>query len=389
MQEKELQESFLLCQIRGIGAASIRRLMEEAGSAEAACRLHRERVITLLGVKKAECLERGLDNKNRAAALRRYERMRERGIFFLPAWHEDYPDRLKGIADAPAALYGKGKLPETSQKAVAVIGARACSGYGKEAAGYFASGLAKAGVTVVSGMARGVDGIAGLAALEAGGISVAVLGCGVDICYPTENQSLYERLEKEGCLLSEYPPGTQPQARLFPPRNRIISGLADLVLVIEAREKSGTLITVDMALEQGRDVFAVPGRITDRCSAGCNRLIGNGAGMAVSVSQVLQELGITPADNCGGQKAADADPNAPGRPFSARALAVLDCNPKSLDEIHALVLADGKNPAPTALQLMQELVLLSLEGEVGSSAGMYFLRKIQNFFPCKAEGYGV
>ena len=205
-------------------------------------------------------------------------------------WEEGFPKRLKEISDPPLVLYRIGKLPEPGKKMAAIVGARACSSYGKEMAEYFARGLAKEGIGIVSGMARGADGIAQRAALSAGGYSVAVLGCGVDICYPEENRPLYEKLWDNGCILSEYPPGTLPHSRLFPPRNRIISALSDLVLVIEAREKSGTLITVDMALEQGKDVFAVPGRITDTCSRGCNRLIGNGAGIAVSVAQLLQEL---------------------------------------------------------------------------------------------------
>jgi predicted Rossmann fold nucleotide-binding protein DprA/Smf involved in DNA uptake len=137
-------------------------------------------------------------------------------------------------------------------------------------------------------MARGIDGIAQKAALDAGGKSFAVLGCGVDICYPEENRELYERLQQEGGVLSEYSPGVQPVAKLFPPRNRIISGLSDLVLVIEARKKSGTLITVDMALEQGREVYALPGRVSDALSDGCNRLIRQGAGPATCPQDILE-----------------------------------------------------------------------------------------------------
>jgi DNA processing protein len=137
-------------------------------------------------------------------------------------------------------------------------------------------------------MARGIDGIAQKAALDAGGKSYAVLGCGVDICYPEENRDLYERLQQQGGILSEYPPGMQPIAKLFPPRNRIISGLSDLVLVIEARKRSGTLITVDMALEQGREVYALPGRVSDALSDGCNRLIRQGAGPATCPEDILE-----------------------------------------------------------------------------------------------------
>ena len=175
--------------------------------------------------------------------------------------------------------------------------------------------MASRGITIISGMARGIDGIAQTAALDAGGRSYAVLGCGVDICYPEENRSLYDRLLQQGGILSEYPPGTPPEARLFPLRNRIISGLADAVLVIEARKKSGTLITVDMALEQGRDVFALPGRVSDSLSDGCNRLIRQGAAPATCPEDLLEYFfeTDTPAPETGkGRPAAAAGANLSG-----------------------------------------------------------------------------
>lgn len=386
-REEDLLESFLLCSIPGIGSASIRKLIDTAKSPAGVRRLSRKRVEELLGVKRAEYLEAGMREENRSRAARRLETFWKAGIFFLPLWDPDYPGRLRQIADPPVALYGKGKLPDREKKAVAIIGARECSVYGRETARYFASGLAAAGVEIISGMARGVDGIAQTAALDAGGNSIAVLGCGVDICYPPENRILYQRLEKEGCLLSEYPPGTQPSGRLFPPRNRVISGLADLVLVTEARERSGTLITVDMALEQGRDVFAVPGRITDRCSVGCNSLIINGAGTAVSVSRLLSELGVKKKNDIrtseqkpisAGETQYDREKakhgkNAPS--LRPRLLAILDDTPKSLDEIIILMKEKDGN-SPDVPQLMQELVLLCMEGIAGSRAGLYFTERI-------------
>jgi DNA processing protein len=154
----------------------------------------------------------------------------------------------------------------------------------------FGRGLALAGVQVISGMARGIDGIAQGAAIEAGGKSFGIMGCGVDICYPPENKVIYDALLRNGGAISEYPPGMEPQARFFPMRNRIISALSDVLLVVEARQKSGTSITVDTALEQGREVLAVPGRVTDRLSDGCNYLISQGAGVAISVEDVLDRL---------------------------------------------------------------------------------------------------
>ena len=210
------------------------------------------------------------------------------GIGFVSALEKEFPEKLREIPDPPFGIYYKGSMPSEEQPAAAIIGARLASGYGREQARRFGRQIGARGIAVISGMARGIDGIAQKAALDAGGKSYAVLGCGVDICYPEENRELYEQLQQEGGVLSEYPPGMQPVAKLFPPRNRIISGLSDLVLVIEARKKSGTLITVDMALEQGREVYALPGRVSDALSDGCNRLIRQGAGPATCPQDILE-----------------------------------------------------------------------------------------------------
>lgn len=211
-------------------------------------------------------------------------------ISFITPFEKEYPDKLRNIPDAPAGLYIRGKAPMESDITVAMIGARDCSEYGRYVAEELGSFLGKSGVTVVSGMARGIDGISQWAALEAGGISIGILGCGVDICYPAKNRMLFDRLLEQGTIVSEYPPGTPPRPMNFPARNRIVSGLADAVVVIEARSRSGTLITVDMALEQGKEVFVVPGRVTDRLSDGCNRLIKQGASIMLSPEELLEEL---------------------------------------------------------------------------------------------------
>lgn len=217
------------------------------------------------------------------------ETLEKRGISFTFQGDPAFPDKLSEIPNAPYALYYIGKLPGT-MPTCAVVGARMASSYGRGEARRFAERLSAAGIGIISGMARGVDGIAGRGALEAGGYSLAVLGSGVDVPYPTENTDLYERLCENGCVVSEYPPGTAAQSRLFPARNRIISALSDLVLVIEAKLRSGSLITVDFALEQGRDVYALPGRVTDPLAAGCNRLIRTGAGIATSPDDLIEAL---------------------------------------------------------------------------------------------------
>ncbi|MCM1058225.1 MAG: DNA-processing protein DprA [Firmicutes bacterium] len=211
-------------------------------------------------------------------------------IRVLERQDREYPRRLREIPGPPKRLYVLGKLPEEQIPTVAVIGARDCSEYGKYVASGLGAALGRSGIQVVSGMARGVDGISQEAALDAGGSSFAVLGSGVDICYPAGNRQLYEKLKLTGGILSEYPPGTPPVSRHFPPRNRIVSGLSDAVVVVEAREKSGTLITVDMALEQGREVYVVPGRVTDPLSGGCNRLLKLGAGLLLNREEFIEEL---------------------------------------------------------------------------------------------------
>lgn len=219
-----------------------------------------------------------------------YDAMTGRGIRCVLFSQDGYPDRLRDIVDPPSQLYVKGSLPDSGQPTVGIVGARLCSDYGRYTARQFGAALAQAGIQIISGMALGIDGISHKAALDAGGKTFAVLGCGVDICYPEENREIYDRLNGASGILSEYPPGTAPHAGLFPQRNRIISGLSDLLLVVEARKKSGTLITVDQALEQGKEVYAVPGRVTDALSCGCNHLIRQGAGVAVSPQDLIDAV---------------------------------------------------------------------------------------------------
>lgn len=225
-------------------------------------------------------------------AKREYEELQTKGILFYPEYHPHYPAKLLSIPARPFGIFVKGKLPDVRQRSLAIVGARDCSEYGQYVARHFAEKMAQNGVAVISGLARGIDGIAQRAAMEAGGESFGVLGCGADICYPKSNEKLYRMCMERGGILSTYLPGIPPTPNLFPPRNRIISGLSDGILIIEAREKSGTIITADLALEQGKDVFVIPGRVTDRLSDGCNSLIRQGASLIQSPEQLLEELNI-------------------------------------------------------------------------------------------------
>lgn len=202
----------------------------------------------------------------------------------------DWPDRLKGLPSMPHALYFIGDLPRDDQPACAIIGSRMCSPYGHRIAAEFGSALASRGIQIISGMAVGVDGYAQEGALRAGGRSFGVLGSGPDVCYPPANEPLYRQLIKSGGVLSELKPGSPPIGRQFAARNRLISAFADLVLVVEAKLRSGTNLTVDFALQQGKNVFAVPGRIGDHLSDGCNYLIAQGAGIAYAPEALLNEF---------------------------------------------------------------------------------------------------
>ena len=205
----------------------------------------------------------------------------------------EYPEKLRPYKGMPKTLYVLGGLPDPSRPSVAVVGARRSTSYGDNIARQFSAELAANGIQIISGLAKGIDGISQRGALMEGGQTFAVLGNGVDICYPRENIGLYhDIIEQGGGILSEFPLGAPPLGFQFPKRNRIISGLSNVLLVIEAREKSGSLITADMALEQGRDVYALPGPINSALSSGCNRLIWQGAGILLSPEQLLEELGI-------------------------------------------------------------------------------------------------
>ncbi len=227
-----------------------------------------------------------------ALAKKEYHKLGQRGIDFITIADKEYPEKLKYIYEPPLCLFVKGELPCEQTKTVAIVGARDLSHYGAETAKWFGSELARAGMQIISGVATGVDSKGLCGALGSKGKVFGVLGCGIDVVYPPENNMLYEDIINNGGIISEYPCKTKPLAYHFPMRNRIISALADCVLVVEARKKSGSLITADLALEQGKDVAAVPGRHSDTLSEGTNSLIKNGAYLVTSPQDVLDIMGV-------------------------------------------------------------------------------------------------
>ena len=217
--------------------------------------------------------------------------MKEKNIQILTIKDEDYPYLLKQIYDPPSVIYIMGNKKILSQNGIAIVGSRNCSLYGQKIAKYLSYQLAKKGIHIISGLARGIDTFSHIGTLQAKGKTIAVLGSGLDVIYPPENAKLAEKIvESEGCLVSEYIVGTKPLGEHFPARNRIISGLASGVVVVEASEKSGSLITVDFALEQGKNVYAVPGNINSPNSLGTNSLIKQGAKIVTNVEDILEDL---------------------------------------------------------------------------------------------------
>lgn len=263
------------------------KLLDAAGTIQKIYEMTQEQLVTIMGLQGCE---RFLQHRKRYKPQIVWNYLTDIGVSYTYCQASDFPEKLAKIPDPPFGIFFKGRLPDEKTPAVAMIGARKCSEYGRIMAEKFAKGLAERGVDIISGMAMGIDGIGQAAALKSGGGSYAVLGCGVDVVYPRSNEPLYKELLEKGGILSEYPPQMEPRPALFPPRNRLISALADVVLVVEAREKSGTLITVDMALEQGREVYTIPGRCTDSLSMGCNRLIRQGAAIAVTPEDIIEDM---------------------------------------------------------------------------------------------------
>ena len=373
MTEQELNKAYLHWMYQAVGMGNHRffGILRSIGPPQ-----------EVYGMARKELLSDKLSDRYKARAKRveafaadydvtaEYEKMIGRGISFVIAGEEEYPKKLANIPDAPGALYYIGKLPGCDEKSIAVIGTRNNSEYGRIMAKQFGGILAGAGVQVISGMARGIDGIAQQAALEADGYSLGVLGCGVDICYPRENRQLYDRLIAQGGICSEYPPGTSPRAVLFPPRNRIISGLCDGVLVIEAKERSGTLITVDMALEQGREVYALPGRATDPLSKGCNRLIMQGAELVISPQELLREL----KPGCTETITYEQQTLVIQQGVPAQLLQLLDYQPVSMAVIQQKYVDTYGNHI-TIPELCRELLQLCTDGAAERIGGSYFIRK--------------
>lgn len=345
---------------KGIGPARIERLLAHFGD-----------LATAWAASPGDLARAGLGEALReslAATRRAYDpdrelaRLERAGVTLL-TWEDDaYPARLREIAGAPPVLYVKGELTPEDDLALGVVGTRRVTSYGREVTARLTGDLAAAGLTIASGLARGVDACAHETALRAGGRTVAFLGCGVDIVYPADHRRLAERIAAQGALISEYHLGTPPDAPNFPARNRLISGFSLGVLVTEAPAKSGALITADFAAEQGRDVFAVPGGILGHSSAGCNGLIRDGATLVTCAEDILVELHLQ-------QRSAQAETRRvlPENDDERAMLRLLGDGPAHINDL-------GHASGLPAAQVGSLLLLMELKGLVRQVAAGQYVR---------------
>lgn len=276
--------------IEGISPLVLKRIIDYFGSIEDLWEVKESLLMEVIKEKYAASISK---SRNPDKIEKYSYKLKERNISYIYPGHVYYPESLTKIADPPQILYIRGNiglLEEIKDREVAVVGARKASAYGLNMSYQFSYAMAENGITIVSGLASGIDGTAHKAALDAGGMTIGVLGCGINICYPRENKNLYDKMCDEGLIISEYGLDVPPDAFRFPLRNRIISGLSKAVLVVEAREKSGSLITADQALEQGRDIYVIPGRISDVNSKGCNNLIKQGATCVTAPEDVIYDV---------------------------------------------------------------------------------------------------
>ena len=291
MTSDNFHHLLLLSSIPGIGHAKIRTLVNKFGSAENVLRAPLHQLIATDGFDQ-KTAEKILSPSQRDPSFvdDQIKLLDQYRVNIVTFWDDDYPENLKNIFDPPAFLFVRGTLSDTDRYSVAIVGTRECTSYGKWITESLAQERAVRGITVVSGLARGIDTIAHITAIKNGGRTLAVLGSGVDRIYPSENFKLAMDVTEHGALISDYPMRTSPDAVNFPGRNRIISGISLGTLIVEAGDKSGALITAEYATEQNREVFAIPGNVNVKQSQGPNRLIKNGAKLVESVDDILVEL---------------------------------------------------------------------------------------------------
>lgn len=356
-----------LCNVNGLWNGTIRKLLSIADSPKCLFELSYKEVKELsdeLNIEEKIC-NNIINSRNCEKIYKFKNNLDKNGIRFFSREHTEFPDKLKNISDCPYGIYFKGNIWELNRINVAVVGARNCSNYGMELSYRIGFELAANGINVISGMARGIDSQSHKGAIDANGITYAIMGCGVDICYPKDNIGLYEDIKNNGGIISEYPCAAKPFGWQFPLRNRIISGLADKIIIVEAKEKSGSLITVDYALEQGKDVYAVPGRIEDALSKGTNRLIKDGAGLIYSIETLLQDIELEVKANTKILK----NKNIVLEKDLETLYSCLDLFPKNVEQ---LICETGRN----SVEIFRDLIRLEMMGLIVEPSKNYFSKKI-------------
>jgi DNA processing protein len=346
-------------QVPGIGPARLTGLLDYFGSLERAWSATKpELMASGLPRREIHALE---TVRGQIDPEQELERLGEHGYTAVTWRDAKYPDRLREIHSPPPVLYQWGRLLPRDHWAVAIVGTRTLTHYGRAVAEQLSGDLASSGVTIVSGLARGIDGVAHRAAVESGGRSVAVLGSGLDRIYPPDHRELARSISNQGAVLSEYPLGTAPEARNFPPRNRIISALSRAVVIVEAGRRSGALITADFAAEQGREVFAVPGDIGSPASAGCNELIRDGARPLLSPNDVFETLDLEASLS---RRATQQ--LLPANETERRLMENLSLKPMHIDELQERL------DFPVS-EISASLALLELKGSVRHVGGMHYV----------------
>jgi len=345
--------------VRGIGAVRLRKLKAHFGSLQVAWSANEfDLAAAGLDLRTIGALIQGRKSISPSAEV---ERLTKAGAHALTWDDPAYPRLLREVPDPPPVLFVKGSLSEDDNWAVSIVGTRQATVYGREVTEMLASELVRHRITIVSGLARGIDAYAHQAALKAGGRTLAVLGCGVDVTYPPEHRKLAHQIAEQGALVSDYPLGTPPDAANFPPRNRIISGLSLGVVIVEADEQSGAMITAEFAVDQGRDVFAVPGNIFNRTSRGTNRLIQKGAHIVVDTQSILEELNLNMVT-----EQREAQIAAPESDLERTILKLLSHEPTQVNElVRALDL-------PTA-EVTATLALMELKGLIRQATGTSYV----------------
>ncbi|OKY73699.1 MAG: DNA protecting protein DprA [Desulfobulbaceae bacterium DB1] len=362
----ELLDRIALSLAPGLGPRSWNKLLDvfgDAGTVLAADHELIRRKVPGVGAKVIAAIDRV---RLRAEAESELERASRAGIRIIASCDDDYPELLSNISDPPVLLYVKGDAALLRSPCLGIVGARASTVYGQRIAADLAGRLCRRGLTVVSGLALGIDAAAHSGALRANGATIAVLGCGLDVVYPRQNENLHAEIGERGALVSEYRLGTLPEPFRFPARNRIISGLSLGVVVVEAAKKSGSLITARMALEQGREVFAIPGRIDSSKSEGAHRLLQEGAKLVHSVDDILEEIAHGVSDLCPPQKKSAA--RIALSTEEAILFALLDVYPRNIDE---LIQQSGM----TAQKVNEVLLLLELKGAIEVLPGGQYQKK--------------